>query len=774
MNEPLRFEIPFSLNNPWKFPMHGIPLRCSVPLPQGFVRDPRQELALVDERGADCAAQWRVLSKWKDGSARFALMDYAEGEITPRTNRSYKLRRRDGKLATTQCAAIPVRETNSTITVDTGRLAWTFNKRKFSFAESIVAHGRDWMKGQAADLEVVDANGQIHRASAGEYQITIEEPGPYRVILLIRGDYRNPLGRFLNYWMRFTYVAGSSQVFISHHVRNREPGREGRDLRRCSLVGSLNVGPKAVRRLLHTARTLNTIQAPIEVPENVDIDIDDQICAIRNAASLREDPEQICGTFKPYGEIPGGNRAVAPLIDQYEPGIGGLLFALAMPNPCFEAPLRLGSDGNKFDIDFFPDTGKPIHLNEGMGKTRDLVFHFHDDSLGLMDLCHIGDTLSYPGVVGVPHEMYRAAKFADVDLTLVRQPNKYPLLETKIEFMKAPGDIQNKQSMKSSPFANQVQGWKNFGDYVGTRGRLPQFGVVQYFNNEEDYLYCAMIDAWRTGRPYDGRDSARHLMDIDYIDFSTDPGRDGACCPHSTNHTDGEVYTSHQWCQGLLYYYLGTGDEEALRISKRIGDCLAWWITGPRKDALRCSGRESAWPLLSLAALYDVTGEEKYRDMGMKIIEGMLDVVKEHGKMVWEYPLGSGIVSDYMLAMAFNGVWDMYAVTQDKRVLELWKGMTKPVVDALSDPNSKGYVHFRNVHLICADLTVLVRWYQLTGDKKYVELGRNGLRMTLAACPEPFIQTNFNFAMYYRHFILFLKLADEFGMINDDLVTLVW
>ena len=53
-------------------------------------------------------------------------------------------------------------------------------------------------------------------------------------------------------------------------------------------------------------------------------------------------------------------------------------------------------------------------------------------------------------------------------------------------------------------------------------------------------------------------------------------------------------------------------------------------------------------------------------------------------------------------------------------------------------------------------------------------LDSDGLRITLAACPEPFIQTNFNFAMYYRHFILFLKLADEFGMINDDLVTLVW
>jgi len=297
---------------------------------------------------------------------------------------------------------------------------------------------------------------------------------------------------------------------------------------------------------------------------------------------------------------------------------------------------------------------------------------------------------------------------------------------------------------------------------------------VQYMNNEEDYIYCAMIDAWRTGRPYDARDNTRHLMDIDFIEHSTDPGRNGAVCPHAANHTDGEVYISHQWCQGLLYYYLGTGDEEALRIAKRIGDCLTWWITGPRSFCLRGSGRESAWPLLSFAALYEVTGEEKYRDAGMIIINGMLDVVEEFGEMMWEYPLGTGVFSSYMLAMTFNGVWDMYTATGDEKVLGLWKTLSKPVVDALSDPGSKGYVHFRNAHLIWPDLTVLVRWYELTGDKKYIDLGKNGLRLVLAACPEPLIQSDSIYAMGYRHFILFLKLADEYGMIDDDKVTLIW
>jgi hypothetical protein len=370
-------------------------------------------------------------------------------------------------------------------------------------------------------------------------------------------------------------------------------------------------------------------------------------------------------------------------------------------------------------------------------------------------------------VAGVPTPIYREMGFAEVENTLPQQLNKYPLLESKIDLL------------LSAPWAYdwpKATGWRDWGDEVGARGRCPELGIVQYINNEEDYLYCLMIDAWRTGKPVTeaARRTARHLMDIDFIDHSSDPARDGATCPHSTGHTNGEVYPSHQWCQGLLYYYLATGDEEALRVSKRIGDNLVWWVGGPRRDALHYSGRESAWPLLGLAALYEVTHEEKYRDAGMAIIDELRQSENQHGHLAWEYPPGSGIYSPYMSLMVFNGIWDMWRATGDQSVLELWKRASGPVVERLGDPDNWGYLHFRNWPIKWADLTTLMRWYHLTGDKRYVELGRNGLRLVLAGCPQPLNQTQGFIAMGYRHFIFFLKLADEFGMIDDDRVTLVW
>jgi len=533
------------------------------------------------------------------------------------------------------------------------------------------------------------------------------------------------------------------------------------------------------------------MQAALECPERVDLDTDiwatevkadryrfpkterelawkGPTTLIRNAESLREKDEDICPSINeknPGRTLAGDRRHCSPLIDLHEPGAGGMLFKFAMVSPESEFPLHLGSERNSFEIDFFPKGDEPFHFGEGMGKTRDVLFNFHDDSMDPMDLFHESANLSYPGVVSPGAKAYREAKFGDMHRTMAFLPNKYPMLESKMDLYR----------MTQKGFLWPLSlGWKHYGDEHGARGNLQQKNVWQFINNEEDYLWCCMVDAWRRGPAYDALPMARHIMDIDYIDYSDDPRRNGATCPHSEDHVNGEVYTSHQWCQGLLYFYLATGDDEALRICKRIGDCLVWWITGPMSYTLRGSGRETAWPLLSLSALYEVTHEKRYRQAALKVVDDLIAVQKEHGQVCWEYPLGSGIFSAYMLTMTFNGIWDVWAATGEKRVLQLWKDITKPVIDGLEDPNSWGYVIFRNWQIKVADLTVLARWYELTGDKKYIELGKNGLRLILAGAPQLDSQFQGFYAMWYRHIVLFLKYADEFGMIDDDHCTMVW
>jgi hypothetical protein len=798
MKQDHPFPLSFSIGNPWKFPQYGLPFRCSIPLAQGLVRDPAAELALLDEEGRDCAAQWRVLSSWPGGSVRFALLDYAEPETAPRTTRRYTLQFRGDRSGTglptpvpPPCPERPIRvvRTDADLTVDTGRLAWTFSLSRFALATAMTAHGRDWVRDQPSDLCVTDAKGLTYRASEGDYRLVLEQEGAHRVVVRLEGAHGRGEARFLDYTIRFHFTRGGSQVLMLHHVRNRHDGREGRAFRRCWMEGAM-AAAAPTRRILHTMHGLMTSQHALAIDDRIDLDTDSvprrvkadpflypkqetelawqtPVTVLRDGDSLREPEETICESIyeKNPGKATGDRRVCAPLVDLHEAGAGGLLIKFAMASPEAEYPLHLGSERNRFEIDFFPPWRELHHLGEGMGKTRDVLFHVHDDSLEAMDLFHASAALAYPGVVSPGAAAYRAAAFADVHRTMPFLPNKYPVLEQKIDLF------------RSAPKGHQwppALGWKHYGDEVGARGGLHQKNVWQFINNEEDYLYCCMIDAWRRGAAVDGVPMARHLMDIDYIDHSPDPRRHGATCPHSEAHTNGEVYTSHQWCQGLLYYYLATGDEEALRISKRIGDCLVWWITGPMKMALRGTGRETAWPLLSLSALYEVTGEARYRDAALRVTDDLIQVQTENGKVCWEYPMGSGILSDYMLAMTFNGIWDVWAATGEPRVLQLWKDITKPVVEALENPGNWGYVVFRNWQIKVADLTVLVRWYELTGDKRYITLGKNGLRVILSAAPQLDSMFQGFFAMWYRHMILYLKQADEFGLIDDDHCTLVW
>ena len=757
--------VPFSLGNGWAFDAHGLPLRCSLPFPQGALTDPDAELALLDEQQRDLGAQWDVLSRWPDGSARFAMFDYAEAHIPPRSSCRYTLQRRASKsFDVAHKQKIAVTEDEKSLMVDTGRLRWTFSKERFALAESITFNDREWIADPPSDLLAIDMNQQIHRASQGKYAIFVEAAGPYRVIVRIEGDYRNPLATFMSYKMRLHFTAGGSQVLLQHTVRNRHDGRDGRDVKRLALTGSLDLGANTVRRIEHTMRGRGCEHAMLDIPENVDLDTGEYTTAIRNAESLRERSEDICWVLKSGTDISVYGEC-SPMIDLHEPNVGGMLFKWAMEQPDYQGPLRLASEQNRFEIDFYPETDEPMHLSEGMGKTRDVLLNFHDETLSAQDQLSETGNLSYPGVVGAPRQMYRDAQFADMHRTLEPRKNKYPMLESKIDLLLSAAKALD------WPYAH---GWRDHGDEVGARGRCPELGVVQYINNEEDYLYVTMIDAWRTGDAIGSLPAARHLMDIDYIDYSPDPSRDGGVCPHSANHTDGEVYPSHQWCQGLLYFYLATGDPEALRIAKRIGDNLVWWITGPRSNALTASGRESAWPLLGLSALYEVTGETKYRDAGMVIVNALRDVFNERGRLEFEYPLGSGQYFGYMVLMTFNGIWDMYAATGDQTILEFWKALTTPHIDQLSDPDDYGYLHFRNWPIKWADLTTLTRWYELTGDKRYLDLGRNGLRLVLSGAPQALMQTQGTIAMGYRHFILFMKLADEAGMIDDDHVTLVW
>ncbi len=107
--------------------------------------------------------------------------------------------------------------------------------------------------------------------------------------------------------------------------------------------------------------------------------------------------------------------------------------------------------------------------------------------------------------------------------------------------------------------------------------------------------------------------SARHFMDVDIIHHSARrPHMVGMNHPHKALHfapdSPSTVDLGHTWTEGLLSYYLLSGDRRALEAAKGIADYLVW------RGRNRKSGnpRQWGWPIIALVSVYRVTGETRY------------------------------------------------------------------------------------------------------------------------------------------------------------------
>jgi hypothetical protein len=104
------------------------PVTGGVPFPEGKVRD-------VTEIGlANAACQARVLSRWSDGSVRWALLDY-QADIP--ANGEAKQTVLVGEAPAVPVAGNVVVETDEAITVDTGALKFSVSKSRFEFLRQV-------------------------------------------------------------------------------------------------------------------------------------------------------------------------------------------------------------------------------------------------------------------------------------------------------------------------------------------------------------------------------------------------------------------------------------------------------------------------------------------------------------------------------------------------------------------------------------------------------------------------------------------------------------
>ena len=170
--------------------------------------------------------------------------------------------------------------------------------------------------------------------------------------------------------------------------------------------------------------------------------------------------------------------------------------------------------------------------------------------------------------------------------------------------------------------------WEEGGDSWRFRGRWG------WCNSEWDPRHGMWIQYLRTGeRRYFRLAEAmtRHSVDVDTCHFNPfRPYMVGGCFRHSVDHFGDEPCASHTFIDNWVDYYYLTGDLRTLEVLRETGDFLLRyrWSEDPRYSF---SLRSIANVLRGLLYLFEITGEEKFWRRAQEVYEVIARAQNEDG-----------------------------------------------------------------------------------------------------------------------------------------------
>lgn len=745
-----------------------------LPLPPGAVRKPSQ-VSIRDERGRVLPSEGKILQRRPDGSIEWALLDI----LVPLGGQEEKKIYVEPRAAKQPSVRNPVtvRDDGKRVALSNGISTVVVSREGGSLIRKLIVNGRTLVdESHVVDLHVVDAGGKIHRASlSGAYKVTVTHANRLRTEIKVEGKHRARDGAtFMDFALRFTLTAGSPDVKLEHTFYCREP-REGKiSIRSMKLVVPTSMDAGATKLLRQSHHGHDWTHRDVAIAENIEVvassvgDIDNYAvgfrgatathpCAggsvfLRNMDSLHEDWSEYPFHMRP-GQGSGfradlqitSMRQVDPVVAWKERG-----FTLVTTFEHFRQlhPKSIAIDENVLSYAIWPEWSVPMIVVQGVSKSH--IFWItgerraltQDDAIDVLHRWEYGYV--EPVDISFDPAWFAHCEVLDCQHLLKFQPHKYPLLENLIEPAPGAGNPNRHTYDRQSAI-----GMFHFGDNVSP-------DASSCANNEDDIeVFFPLQHFLRTGQTYAwdyGKEAARHYMEVDFCEWSTDPRQDGGLIPHTGNHFIGNVYSSHQWSEGILAYYYLSGDERARNVVVRVADNHCYWIYH-KTDIVCCDGREAGVPMINLAAAYRLTRNPKYIKAAKHIIQNFfLKWERKYGTFKYPYPQGTHkhphkLITGYGDWSSFAGLYRLWEATGDESFRKLGMRLLKAAIQ----PGSFSLNDVRGMDFMAA-------WAlgRMTGDMDDVlQRVRSAVPMLLRRGGHP---------MRRLHF---LKELDERGLIDD-------
>ncbi len=580
--------LPLTVREPDGIERRAWPLTAGVPFAAGALRA-ADGVVVRDEQGTALPTQTRVLARWPDGSVRWLLVDT---QIDLRPDQERRLRVEPGRAPAPR-AAVRVSATEDGLAVDTGALRFSVPRTRFAIADGM--HAVAAPETRLGAITALLVAGERRGVAQPPERVQVLEEGPLRARIELRGTY----GNGFDYVVRLDAHAGQPFVRILHTFINRHP------------------------------------RAFISVPQ---ISLEVPLGALR-AGSYRLALE---GERARRGPLPDGglravqrdNRHAVILGDEADARLAGWIelgatpaFGLAARWFWQEYPQGIEVTRSAVRYDLWSPAADPAQAGAGAAKTHELAVWLAAPGalppgagaalrrplVGVVDPAALAATGALPQAIGGSETAARfGRKAADAAHRYLNRNAQERWndcgrvhcteLGLEVERLGAYG-MWNWGDWNFRGYEDRVKGTDSWGnlEYDTTEVLALSFAA-----SGDPALHEAMVAA------------ARHYMDVDTIhDYPARPEWVGMNHPKNPLHFSfqlGGPDLGHTWAQGLVDYYYLTGDERGLAAARGIADYLATRVQG----FVRGNPRQWGWPQIALLAVYEATGDARYREAALR------------------------------------------------------------------------------------------------------------------------------------------------------------
>jgi len=635
-----RAEVPLSVGTAKGAGQADVYVSSGVPFPVSHLASPTS-VQLLDDGGRETPVQTRALARWPDGTVKWLHLVFP-ARVSDSTPRKFTLRYGTAVKSSRVKSGIRLTESADGVTIVTGPLQIKLSRRAFSPPGTVWLDANGDGKFEAGErmtddgaescVTLRDAEGKAFTSLSPPDEVVVEEAGPLRASVRIRGTHQAADGaKLFAYTVRLYAYAGKPYVRVFYTFGNDNLKQMFTQIKGISLSTGVQLGPKVW--CVFGGEAAQPVGAKYTV--GLYQDYENHYRRTRNGDVLGEG-KQAVGWVRLSNGTRGLTVSVRNFWQLYPKAFTmrgdrievGLLPALAKD--------QYAKDKDLEDRLFYYALNGLYKFRQGFEKRHELLYHFHTkpgeaDAVALL--------FQHPVVAAAPPKWNCDTEaFGRVTPT---SENEFPWYERRFE-------KSVERTLVSHRERYREYGMMNFGDWYGERR-------YNWGNMEYDTPFVLLAQYLRRGDAAlfeFAQQAARHNMDVDTIHHHADPTYVGAVYAHCIGHTGwyypygfrppatprGGCSPGHTWNRGTFLYHFLTGDPRARETALDVSNHIAEYRTRNYTIANHAS-RDHSWPILACLTAYEVTHDPFYingaKIIADKVIEGQDPVTGS-----WLYPAG--------------------------------------------------------------------------------------------------------------------------------------